>query len=643
MTRAMTAPLHRRELAITVLALAAATAGSSGAWGAPAATVALEATPRFYETLAFDVAALLASVLAAGGAVWLSMVGRRARQRDLQRLVEERTATIADQAEKLREIDRLKSQFFANVSHELRTPLTMTLGPLRDALDGRFGEIDPQLGAGLAVALRNAQRLLGLVDQLLDVARLDAGVRLRLRPRDLSGFVHSRVETFLPLAERLGVDLAWEGGGKPVEVYLDELQLDKVFDNLLANALKLTRQGGEVRVAIVEHTDGGVEVSVQDEGPGIPADKLDRIFERFFQVEPTTGRWPGIGIGLALARQIVELHHGTIAVRSEPGRGACFTVALRRGRAHLPADWIVDDGAPPARPAPSSATAAAILSERETPPPLPLGGEPPVDHTTVLVVEDNADIRRYIRRHLEPDYRVLEAADGAAGLERARATLPDLVVSDVMMPVLDGNELFRRLRADPELGNVPVVLLTAKAGPEQRLEGLREGVDDYLIKPFDPRELKARVDNLISARRRLRERLETPPLPPRSLQVTAVSVSLADDALLERVQAAIEERIDDPDLNVESLSRTLGCDRSYLLRKLRGLTGETPSEVIRSLRLQRSAQLLRHGAGTVSEVAYAVGFKSVAHFSNAFQARYHERPSAYAARHRQSRPAGKQD
>jgi DNA-binding response OmpR family regulator len=257
------------------------------------------------------------------------------------------------------------------------------------------------------------------------------------------------------------------------------------------------------------------------------------------------------------------------------------------------------------------------------------------DRTTILVVDDHPDVRAYVRRHLEPDYRIVEAADGAEGLEQARRFVPDLVVSDVMMPGLDGNALFRSLREDPELELVPVVLLTAKASAESRIQGLRDGVDDYLVKPFDARELKARVDNLIASRKRLLSKLET--RPPQPLKASKVSATSADAAFLARVQAVVEERLGDSELSVEGLAEALSCDRSYLLRKLRALTGETPSGLIRSLRLQRAEQLLRAGAGAVSEIAYAVGFKSVAHFSNAFQERYGERPSAFAARHRGGR------
>jgi signal transduction histidine kinase/ligand-binding sensor domain-containing protein/DNA-binding NarL/FixJ family response regulator len=612
--------------------------GSDGEWSARPAALRVEVVPRFFETGWFRVLATLASFAAitalVAGVVRLREARQRARQEELLRLVAERTATIAEQAEKLRELDRLKNQFFANVSHELRTPLTLTLGPLRDALDGRFGPLRDPLAEQLGVASRNAQRLLGLVDQLLDIAKLDAGrLRLRPRPRDLVDFIRRRVEAFLPLAERRKIELSLEAPPEPVEVWFDEVQLEKVLDNLLGNALKFTSRGGKVQVTMTVSPERAA-VSVRDNGSGIPAGQVERVFERFYQVEATSQRrWPGAGIGLSLAKELVELHQGSIAAESVEGEGACFTVTLLRGREHVPPE-LADGGIPtPDDEERHSGARPGLVFEE--PQGEALAADPAGDdRTTVLVVDDNAEIRTYVRRHLEPDYRVVEAADGAEGLERARRLTPDLVVSDVMMPGLDGNALFRALREDPELDFVPVILLTAKASAESRIQGLRDGVDEYLVKPFDPRELKARVDNLIASRRRLLERLGTEAVPLRPVRVTEVRVPAADEAFLARVQAVVEERLGDTDLSVEGLAEALRCDRSYLLRKLRALTGETPSGLIRSLRLQRAEQLLRAGAGTVGEIAGTVGFKSVAHFSNAFQERYGERPSAFAARHR---------
>jgi signal transduction histidine kinase/ligand-binding sensor domain-containing protein/DNA-binding response OmpR family regulator len=634
-------------------------AGPDGGWS-PAATLPVEVVPRFFETAWFRALGALLAAVAAVGLIQAWGIRQRVRRRQLERLVEERTATMAAQAEKLRELDDLKSQFFANVSHELRTPLTLTLGPLQDALDGRFGPLRADLAQQIELAQRNAQRLLGLVDQLLDVVRINAGrLDLQLRRGDLAAVVRQRVEAFLPLAERRGIELSLAAPAERVGAWFDEVQIEKVLDNLLGNALKFTPRGGHVSVAFSQPSVAGqVGVSVRDSGPGIPAGQLERIFERFYQVEATARRrWPGAGIGLALARQLADLHGGAITVESAEGEGACFTVCLWREDQRLPeglAGRVVEPAVDEEgtrggerRPAGTPTRPLALPAETPDEPQRPyglaefdrqrqVGDEADDERTTVLVVDDHQDVRAYIRRHLEPEYRVVEAADGLAGLEAARRRVPDLVVSDVMMPGLDGNALLRKLREDPELEFVPVVLLTARASPESRIQGFREGVDDYLVKPFDPRELKARVANLIASRKRWMARFEGFESKPQALRVSEINVTSADKAFLARVQGAIEERLGDSELTVENLAEALACDRSYLLRKLRSLTGETPSGLIRSLRLQRAEQLLRAGAGSVSEVAYGVGFKSVAHFSNAFQEQFGERPSAFAARHRSS-------
>jgi DNA-binding response OmpR family regulator len=468
-------------------------------------------------------------------------------------------------------------------------------------------------------------------------------VALKVSRGDLAHQLRHKVESFLPWAERRRIALSLAAPAAPVELYFDPRELEKVFDNLLANALKFTPEGGRVEVSLATRPGkDAVEVNVRDDGPGIPLAELERVFDRFHQVDgEERRRFGGSGIGLALARQLVELHRGMISVTSTEGRGSCFTVTLLTGSDHFPAEWIVTESAPVPEPAPEGATALlpptgdGITAARAVHDADVANGNHgnglEQDRTTVLVIDDNVEIRAYIRRHLEPAYRVLEAADGDEGLASARRFVPDVVVSDVMMPGLDGNALFRALRQDPELELVPVVLLTAKASAEARLDGLREGVDEYLVKPFDPRELKARLDNLLAGRKRLLAKAEALPRP---LRVSEIEATPADQAFLARVQSLVEERLGDSELTVEGLASALNCERSYLLRKLRALTGEAPSELIRSFRLQRAEQLLKARAGAVSEIAYTVGFKSVAHFSNAFQARYGERPSVFAARHR---------
>jgi signal transduction histidine kinase/ligand-binding sensor domain-containing protein/DNA-binding response OmpR family regulator len=612
----------------------------SDADGEAPAALDLEVIPRFFETGLFRASAGIALLLLLGLAFLLWDRRRQARQQERERALEatvqERTATIREQAERLLEMDRLRAQFFANVSHEFRTPLTLILGPARDVLQGGFGPVGRQVADQITLMERNAGRLLNLVDQLLQIAKLDAGrFALKLQRGDLEQHLRRRVENFVPLAERLGVHLeARLPKGSPPWTF-DPQELAKVFDNLLSNALKFTPRGGAVRVSleILEESEPGREarearIAVEDEGPGIPTDQRERIFDRFQQGTGEDPK-PGFGLGLALARQLTELHGGTLTVADSSGprkNGARFVVTL-------PETCVEEAGAVVEAVASSPSVATPRLPDPAAAEPAAAHRSPdadPTERATLLVVDDNADIRAYLRRHLESRYEVVEAVDGMEGLREARGLQPDLIISDVMMPGLDGNDLLRTLRRDARLMLVPVILVTAKASKESRLAALREGVDDYLIKPFDPRELLARVENLLLVRRRLLEHIRPPRGP---LRVSEIEITPADEAFLERVRLLVEENLGE-ELTVEGLAGLLGCDRSYLLRKLRTLTGETPSELIRSFRLQRAEQLLKARAGAVTDVAYAVGFKTVAHFSNAFLDRYGERPSVFVERQR---------
>ncbi len=537
------------------------------------------------------------------------------------------------EADQLRELDHARSRFFANVSHEFRTPLTLTLGPLDDMKAGLYGPLDAPIAQQVDLARRNAGRVLDLINQILDVARLESGrTPLRARPLDLGAFVEAVAQPFRALAERKAMTFEIHQPAETVEVFADPPQLEKAVANLLSNALKFTPEGGTVRV-IVAVEDGAARVAVRDSGPGIPAADLPYVFDRFYQVGEASQTQLGTGIGLALAKEVVDLHGGTLAVASEAGFGSTFTLILPLGRDHLAPDQI-DEAAGPWAP---GAPPASLLAEpggdgmAES-----LDDDLEADVTTVLVVEDHPEVRAYVRRHLEggsPAYRVLEAADGEAGLALARKRLPDLVVSDVMMPKLDGLGLCRALRADPATDFIPVILLTAKAAPEDKLEGLGEHCDDYLTKPFDPAELRARIANLIAIRQRLRERFAGVVGAGNGvLHPAPAAVTSADDAFLERVHEAVEAHLGDETFSVERLAEAVGVSRSHLHRQLKALAGQTPTDLIRTMRLERAAQLLAARAGTVSEVAYAVGFKSVSYFSDSFVRAYGYRPSDYATR-----------
>ncbi|MGH7564489.1 MAG: two-component regulator propeller domain-containing protein [Gemmatimonadota bacterium] len=534
------------------------------------------------------------------------------------------------ETDQLRELDRAKSRFFANVSHEFRTPLTLTLGPLDDLRAGLYGELPQPMAEQVDLARRNAARVLDLINQILDVARLEAGrTPLRARQLDLGALVESVGQAFVPLAERKALTLGVESPAKPLMLYGDPEHLDKALSNLLSNALKFTPPGGAVRVH-VEADTAAARIAIRDNGPGIPAGELSRIFERFHRVDaPSTRDQPGTGIGLALAKELAELHGGSLIVESEVGFGSTFTITLPRGRLHLTPDQLVENEAAAAwapRVAPLAEQAAldngaGPVLEREIEP-------AEEDVTTVLVVEDNPDVRAYVKRHLAPRYRVLEAIDGEEGLEMTRRRLPDLVLSDVMMPGLDGYELCRALKEDPETDFIPLILLTARAAVEDRLAGLQEHADDYLVKPFDMRELLARVENLIESRKRLRARFTGTAV---ELHPSRVDIEAADERFLDRVRAAIEENMGDETFSVERLAREVAQSRGNLHRRLRALLDESPSELIRRMRLERAAQLIETGAGSISEIAYSVGFKSVAHFSNRFVEHFGVRPSTYRA------------
>lgn len=618
----------------------------------------------YEETWFVALAALSLLALLGGGYGWQQWRARR-REETLARLVDERTRalqgektrteaaleaaerdretaqqaleTVEEQSIQLLRVDHMKSRLFANISHEFRTPLTLILDPLDRALAGDFGPLDGPARRSLGVASESAHRLLHLINQLLDLAKLEAGsMELRARELDLVPFARRATETFSSEAERRGVALQFQTSEPRLLAYVDREKVENVVYNLVTNALKATGPGGKVVVS-VQTDEGGqhAEVVVRDTGGGIGADELPHIFDRFYQAE--TGRLRGgTGIGLSLVREMVELHHGDVRVESVSGFGSTFTVRLPLGRAHL-GDHEVEDG-PPAEAAVRSATpeptaaappeAAASGAVPDSVAAVPEGEEVAPDgrRPLVLVVEDNPEIRGLIVGHLRPHYRVVEAEEGAAALRLAREHRPALVVSDVLMPGVDGLALCRRIKADDRLGDTPVILLTARASSDDRLEALGTGADDFLTKPFSAAELLARAENLVRSRSALRDRYSEEVVLP----TTGRAVPSADAAFLEGVYAAVDAHLPEEGFTVGELAAEVGLSESTLKRRLRPLVGMPPVEFIRQRRLERGAALLLGRAGTVGEVAAQVGFGSPSYFARCFRERYGVAPSGYA-------------
>ena len=535
------------------------------------------------------------------------------RERELEDQVAERTREIATQkaeiekqAEQLRELDESKSRFFANVSHEFRTPLTLITAPIMEALEGHYGVLPDHAVDAFERAHLNSDRLLRLVNQLLDLARLESGtLSVRLEKVDLAAFCRRIVSMFGHAAELRGISLSDDIPDTPIPVCIDVEQMEKVVVNLLSNALKFTPEGGRVDV-VVQPEETGCRISVSDTGIGISTDALPRVFERFFQVDDgTTRAHEGMGIGLAMSRQFVLLHGGAMQVDSTEGVGSTFTFTIPEGDCAQAREAPVQEGD-------IAETVPSVESESQIPASVEAGDDAPI----VLVVEDNADMRTYVSDLFRANYHVLEAENGAQGMEMALESIPDIVVSDLMMPEVDGIEFCRTLRADPRTSHIPFIMLTAKADADSRIEGLETGADLYLEKPFSPRELRAHLDNLVRTRAALQARLREGP----SNQEEPVSVpqlSQPDLDFLERVNVIDSGLIFNTTFGVDQFADEVHMSRRQLLRKMKALLGETPRVHIQRIRFRRAVDLLKAGQ-PIDVVARDVGYADRSSFTRAF-------------------------
>ena len=520
---------------------------------------------------------------------------------------------IENEVAKNEEINNMKFRFFTNVSHELRTPLTLIISPLEGMLKETTDELQ---STRLQLMYRNAQRLLHLVNQLLDFRKGEMSThQLSLSEGDIISYVHSVCNSFLLMADKKHIQFSFFSGIDTFSMAFDADKVGKIVMNLLSNAFKFTPEGGRVTV-MIEHVAGTpdiLEIKIADTGIGISDVDKEHIFERFYQaghkgVEETTGN----GIGLSLVRDFVTLHEGEVKVFDNIGMGSVFVIQFPVKHVETQVQLPEETGMPAGDEEDKEMKEEAREEmERKN---FPL----------LLIVDDNEDFRIFMRYSLELQYRVKLAVNGKEAWEMMQEELPDLVISDVMMPQMDGNELCRLIKQDKRTAHIPVILLTARQNTEAKLEGLQTGADDYVTKPFNMTILVLRIRKLIELSRY--HRVTQGMIDPAPSEIVITSL---DEKLIEKAIKYVEDNMSRTELSVEELSRELGMSRVHLYKKLLQITGKTPIEFIRVIRLKRAAQLLRESQLHVSEVAFEVGFNNPKYFSRYFKDEFGVLPSVY--------------
>jgi len=548
------------------------------------------------------------------------------RQKTRREELVQRLSFEKKEAERLVALDEIKTRFFTNISHEFRTPLTLLVGPL--------GELQKKYPTEnmIPVMQRNLSRLQTLINQLLDLSKLEAG---QLEPvihyGDIASFLRHQFASFESLAQSKQIIFERTQSHQQQLAYFDEDKLEKIVSNLLSNAFKFTNENGRIKVQALYTTPKGDEkgtlltLTVTDNGIGIDAQRLPRIFDRFYQIDDSQRRhYEGTGIGLALVKELVLALRGTIDVTSEPDKGTTFIVNLPCNSAHWEKHVV-----------PATVSNTPELKEEVVPVPLETSlaeVEAPVDSPLLLIVEDNPDLRNYIRSIFEDKYRIEEAQDGQMGIEVATELMPDLIICDVMMPRLDGFGFCKALKSDIRTNHIPVVMLTAKATLSDRLEGLETGADDYLSKPFHTEELQVRVKNLLLKQQLLQQKyannITTP--PPAPVEEASVPVSPVHELFLQKIEQILAQNHSESSFDVDQFANAMNLTSVQLRRKLRALTNQTVTEYVRNYRLQRASEMLRAKVGSVSEIAYKVGFESLPYFTKVFTERFGSLPSEYA-------------
>lgn len=608
---------------------------NDGVWNEEGTSIAIIISPPFWKTWwAYSTYALI---------FVFSLYGIRQYEMNRVKLKDKIKMDEAVLAEK-EETEKIKSRFFANISHEFRTPLTLILGPAEKINSNTSNNVVKDAGT----IKRNALRLLQLVNQLLDLSRLESGkYKLEASKGNIATFIKGITLSFESLSESKDITLKLQAERDHIELYFDKEKMIKILSNILSNTFKFTPENGKITVSVREienrNTAGSVEIKIRDTGIGIPQEDIPKLFDRFYQVDSSLKKeHEGTGIGLALTKELVELHHGSIGVESKIGEWTEFILNFPAGRDHLKDEEIIkerDTESGVIQRESKNLTPEIIDKKYQEDSSLPFDSLPAgqaglrvlnndleenEDKTIILVVEDNYDMREYIKDSLYPSYQIEEAINGEQGVRKAEKIIPDLIISDMMMPKMDGHELTRILKNNEKTSHIPIILLTAKSEQRDKIEGLKQGADDYLTKPYDAKELQVRIENLIAIRKKLQQKYANVPTTVKQVEK---KLSRIDEEFMRRVIAVIEKHLSKEDFSTEEFGEELGMSRMQVHRKLKALTGKSAIQYIKTFKLDKARRMIQEKSGNISEIAYSLGFGSPAYFTKCFKEEFGYPPS----------------
>jgi len=590
----------------------------------PIAQINLQHLPYWHQLLWVRVFALLALISCfIGFAVFYARFRNRKlsqQAENLENQIVERTVVITQQNKRLVDMDEAKNRFFVNVSHEFRTPLSLAIAPLKEVISSKHLDSLKNFEY-LKVALKNNLHMVKLLDQILDINRLEVGkMSVSIAKMDLSESLHHLIRRFEIQAEKQQISFELVGFEESHALYFDADHFEKIILNLISNAVKFSPAKSTIEIGM-GIADNKITLWVKDEGPGIGSDEQLHIFERYYQGRASSNTLqPGTGIGLALVKELLTIHQGTITVESELGKGAQFTLMLMADASHYNLEIINDFS--------YSIDEKTLSSLENVDEPMRVTIQNAAfledeSRKSILIVDDNAELRQFIRTLLDSTYNVLEADNGQVAFQQVVDNQPDLIVCDIMMPVMDGLEFAEKLKSTTETAHIPLILLTAKSTKEETVEGLRQGADDYLSKPFDSAELVARIAAQLAQKQRIADKLYRKYNQQQEASETKIE---GNDEFSLSFNELFNEKLGDPKFDVEQMCDAMKMSRSSLFRQVKKRFNCTPVQLLRIRRLELSLQMLKSHSGTVSEVAYAVGFQSLSAFSRAFSEHYKTSP-----------------